>query len=88
MAHLQTLEPIISEGDIIGVRRIRPLEQIDPNKIYMVITKQGRMVKYIEQDRESETVLLLSANKRFKPIRIQNEDIINIYNVVFSGRAL
>lgn len=83
-----SMEPIINEGDIIGVRRIRPLEQIDPAKIYMVITKQGRMVKYIEQDKESETILLLSANKRFKPIRIQNEDIINIYNVVFSGRAL
>lgn len=46
------------------------------------------MVKYIEQDKENETILLLSANKRFKPITIQNDDIINIYNVVFSGRVL
>lgn len=83
-----SMEPIIYEGDIIGVRRVRPFEQIEPNKIYMVISKQGRMVKYIEQDKENETILLLSANKRFKPITIQNDDIINIYNVVFSGRVL
>ncbi len=77
-----SMEPEISNGAIIGVRRIDNWDTLNTERIYLIITSDDRMVKRIEPDMENEDILwCISPNyHRFK---IYKSDIIEIQRVCF-----
>jgi len=77
-----SMEPEISNGAIIGVKKIDNWETLNTERIYLIITHDDRMVKRIESDEENEDILwCLSTNyKRFK---IYKTDIVEIQRVCF-----
>lgn len=80
-----SMEPDIKAGDFIAVAEVERWEAVDPEKVYMVITRDDRMIKHLAVDEENEDFLwCISPNyPRFK---VYKSDILFIYRVTFHGR--
>ena len=77
-----SMEPEISNGAIIGVKKMNNWESLNTERVYMIITHDDRMIKRIEPDEEdNEVIWCVSPNyKRFKVFK---SDIIEIQRVCF-----
>lgn len=77
-----SMEPEISNGAIIGVRKMNNWESLNTERVYMIITHEDRMIRRIEPDEENnEVIWCVSPNyKRFKVFK---SDIIEIQRVCF-----
>lgn len=77
-----SMEPEISNGAIIGVRKTDNWETLNTERIYLIITRDDRMVKRIEPDNENDNILwCISPN--YHKFKIYKEDIIEIQRVCF-----
>lgn len=83
-----SMEPTVCQGDIIGVRSIDPAENIYPDKIYMVVTRDNeRMIKHIRVLPDNQEALeFFSDNPSFKPFQVPFESIHQLFRVVYVGR--
>jgi phage repressor protein C with HTH and peptisase S24 domain len=79
--------PKIKAGDIIGVNRMHQWERVEPDKIYMIVTREDRMLKRLRIDNENEDILWCVSDN-YKEFKIDKSDIINIYHVVYHGEFL
>jgi len=80
-----SMEPKVFAGDIIGVNALNRWDRIDPDRIYMIITYENRMIKHLRTDNDREDILwCISPN--FKEFPMQKEEIRTIFQVVFIGR--
>lgn len=80
-----SMEPIIHAGDIIVVDAVDCYELIDPDKIYMIITGDDRMIKHLETD-ESNPDILWCVSPNYRRFSIQKADVKRIFKVTFYGR--
>lgn len=49
--------PKIKAGDVVGVNRVNRWERVEPDKIYMIITNEERMIKRLRIDNEDDSIL-------------------------------
>ena len=65
--------PTIQEGDIVGVVQVDDLETINPQKIYLIITRDNeRMLKHIDMGKaNSPYITLASDNEMDEPFKIK-----------------
>lgn len=77
-----SMEPEVSNGAIIGVRRINNWETLNTERIYMIITKDDRMIKRIEYDIENEDILWC-VSPNYPKFKIFKADIVEIQRVCF-----
>lgn len=84
-----SMSPRINEGDIIGVDNINSWETPDPDKIYLIITNEDRMIKHLQADANDPEILwAISDNKAFDKFKILKENIKYIYRVTYRGEKL
>lgn len=82
-----SMKPEINPGDIIGVNVVDRWDRVEPDKIYMIITTDERMIKRLRIDNESDEILwCISPN--YPEFKIQKSDIRYIYQVVFHGEFM
>lgn len=82
-----SMEPLINAGDFIAVAPLERWERVDPDKVYMVITCDDRMIKHLAVDNEDDEVLwCLSPN--FRDFKIAKAEIKAIYRITFHGRIM
>ncbi len=74
--------PEVKENALIGVRKMDKWETLDTSKKYLIITRDDRMIKYIEHDEQNEDILwCISPNyKRFK---VYKSEVLEIQRVTF-----
>ena len=82
-ANGDSMMPIINDGDFIAVREVTDFDDIFYGQIYMVITAQNRMVKYVRRyaDDEDNYVILRSANQEYDDIKMAKSRILKMYIV-------
>lgn len=80
-----SMEPVIHAGDIVVVDVLDRYELIDPDKIYMIVTADDRMIKHIEMD-ESNPDILWCVSPNYRRFSILKTDIRQIFKVTFYGR--
>ncbi len=80
-----SMQPTVKEGDIVGVSHIDGLESCNPDRIYLIITRDNeRMIKRINKyDRENNCIWLVSDNPQYEPFPIYLDNIIDVYKVVW-----
>ena len=81
----RSFEPNIYAGDIIGVRFANRWDRVDPDKIYMIITHEDRMIKRLRIDND-DPELLWCVSDNYKEFKLPFSLIKSIYHVVFVGR--
>jgi len=79
--------PTIKQGDIIGVNKIERIDRVEPDKIYMIVTREERMLKRLRIDNDDETILWCVSDN-YKEFKIYKSEIISIFHVVFHGELL
>ncbi len=76
------MEPEISTGALIGVRKINNWETLNTERIYLIITQEDRMIKRIEHDEDDDTILWC-VSPNYPRFKIYKADIIEIQRVCF-----
>lgn len=79
--------PRIKAGDIIGVNRVNRWERVEPDKIYMIITNEERMLKRLRIDNENNDILWCVSDN-YHEFKIYKNEIKNIFHVVYHGELL
>lgn len=83
-----SMEPEIHSGDLIGIRKLEyySWEYIETGKIYMIITQEDRMIKYINKADDPDYIVCSSPN--YYDFKIRKADVLEIYRVIANIRAL
>ena len=82
-----SMEPVIHAGDIIVVDEVNRWDRIDPDKIYLIITKDDRMIKRLEIDDE-DTQKIWCISNNYKRFSINKSEILKLFRVTFCGRLV
>ena len=82
-----SMEPKIYAGDMIGVIKTNRWDRLDPDKTYLIITNDDRMVKHLEVD-EKDTQILWAVSENHPKFKIYVDEIKQIFRVVWSGRLV
>lgn len=85
-----SMSPTVNPGDLVGVVSVDRFERVDPECIYMIVTRDNeRMIKHIQPTPEDDPELVLSSdNPRYAPFRRLKEDILKVFKVVYIGKNL
>lgn len=77
----ESMFPLISNGDRIVIREIENLNFIYYGQIYLILTNEYRMVKYIRKhpSNDKEFVLLKSKNPDFDDIELPRKEIKRLF---------
>lgn len=85
-----SMEPIVHSGDLIGIKSIEGLSRnwnfLQTGVIYLIITHEERMIKYIEEAGDNDYIICSSPN--YKPFRVHKADILELYRVKAVARGL
>lgn len=76
-----SMEPEIHSGDIVGVNKIESLREIDPDKIYMIVTNESRMIKRCHSD-ENDDSIMWCVSPNYPAFKIKKNDICAMFHVV------
>lgn len=81
-ANGDSMEPHIHDGDWIAVREVANLNVLYYGQVYLVITNEYRLLKYLRRDEdEQHYVILRSDNKNYDDIRLPKADIRHLFIV-------
>lgn len=80
-----SMAPTINEGEIIGVRHVETYETCNPDRVYMITTRDNeRMIKRIvKYDKERGKIQLCSDNPHYSPFELDESMIIDVYKVLW-----
>ena len=85
-----SMEPIISSRDWIGIKTIDNLshswEFLQTGAIYLIITREERMIKFIEKASDEDFIVCKSPN--YSPFKIFKGDILKLYRVRACSKRL
>lgn len=85
-----SMEPIIQSGDYIGIKSIdcvcRSWDFIQTGVIYLIVTREDRMIKYIEKADDEEFIVCSSPN--YHTFKVHKSDILEIHRVKAVSRGL
>lgn len=82
-----SMEPEIKPGDFIAVSPMTSLDSVDPDKTYMIITDDDRMIKHLLAD-PSDPSILWAHSPNYPRFPIQKTAIKALYKIQFHGRIL
>jgi transcriptional regulator with XRE-family HTH domain len=77
-----SMEPEVTNGAIIGVRKMDNWESLNTERIYLIITQDDRMIKRIEHDEEDKDILWC-VSPNYPRFKVYKTDIIEIQRVCF-----
>lgn len=81
-----SMEPDIRQGDFVCIAEMDRWESIDPDKIYMIITRDDRMIKHLALDKDNKDILwCISPN--YPTFKVYKSEILAIYRITFHGRC-
>lgn len=85
-----SMEPIVSSGDWIGIKSIEGLSRswdfLQTDAIYLIITREDRMIKFIEKASDEDFIVCRSSNA--SPFKVYKGDILKLYRVKACVKSL
>ena len=81
-ANGDSMEPHINDGDWIAVREVFNFNELYYGQVYLVITEELRLLKYLRKDEDEQNyVILRSENDRYDDIRLAKSSIRSLFIV-------
>lgn len=81
-ANGDSMEPHINDGDWIAVRQVNNFNEIYYGQVYLVITEELRLLKYLRKDKDEQNyVILRSENEKYDDIRLAKTSIRHLFIV-------
>lgn len=82
-----SMKPEINPGDVVGVEALNNWDSIDPDKVYMIITSDDRMIKHLEVDDEDGEILWC-VSPNYKRFKVAKSSIKAIYRICYVGKLM
>ncbi|MEG2121486.1 MAG: S24 family peptidase [Rikenellaceae bacterium] len=79
--HGNSMKPIITNGDKIVTREINNLNDFYFGQIYLVVTENYRMLRYVRKHKDDNFIILKSANETYDDIELPKAEIIKLFIV-------
>lgn len=76
-----SMKPVIKDGSMIAIREIKSWDIIVFGQIYLVVTPEYRLLKYIRKSKDENIVILKSANEEFDDIELPKTQITKLFLV-------
>lgn len=77
-----SMAPRYKSGEIVGLKRITDREQIAYGEVYMIVTDQQRVIKYLFPGKDETKWRLKSENSELFPdFEIKSEKVIHLFQV-------
>ena len=76
-----SMTPVIISGDRIAVREIKSWDYIAFGQIYLIITSEYRLLKYIGKSDNPDFIILRSENSGYDDIEMPKKDIVKLFIV-------
>lgn len=76
-----SMEPVVMDNALLAVLPQDESESPTWGQIYVVVTNDRRVVKYVRRHNDNSLVVLKSANRDYDPIEIDRNSIIALYPV-------
>ena len=74
--------PEIADGGFIAIRPIKNLDTIFWGHIYVVVTEDYRLVKYVRRHPSDDSFIVLhSANPDYDDMEIKRKSVLNLFYV-------
>jgi len=81
-ANGDSMTPHINDGDWIAVREVFNFNELYYGQVYLVITEELRLLKYMRKDEDEQNyVILRSENDRYDDIRLAKSSIRSLFIV-------
>lgn len=81
-ANGDSMTPHINDGDWIAVREVFNFNELYYGQVYLVITEELRLLKYLRKDEDEQRYILLrSENDRYDDIRLAKSSIRSLFIV-------
>lgn len=82
-----SMQPEINPGDVVGIIQLDSWEIIDPDKVYLIITHDERMIKHLAADEEDDSILWC-LSPSYPKFQISKSDIKFLYRISFCGKLM
>jgi repressor LexA len=76
------MSPRLSPGDIIACKKLPADSFFQWNKIYVLNTNQGAIIKRVKKGFSDETLLIVSENSDFETFELKRSQVLNIAQVL------
>jgi len=73
--------PNLEPGDWVLAKAVEDLNDINPNRIYVVVLQDAVLVKKIERSPNSQNISLISLNETYPPYEIEPQQVQEIWQV-------
>lgn len=77
-----SMEPKYSSGDLVACKRMSVDTFFQWNKVYVLDTEQGPLIKRVNEGKNENTLLICSENPKYPPFQLNRSLIHNIALVV------
>ena len=82
-----SMKPDINPGDVVGLSNMDRWEMVDPDKVYLIVTRDDRMIKHLMID-ESDKEILWCISPNYPKFSIRKDEIVYIYRITFHGKLM
>lgn len=82
-----SMKPDINPGDVVGLSNMDRWEMVDPDKVYLIITRDDRMIKHLMID-ETDKDILWCISPNYPKFSIRKDEIVFIYRITFHGKLM
>lgn len=82
-----SMEPEIHAGEIVVADDVNSWDKVDPDKVYLIVTHEDRMIKHLEVDQEDDSILWC-VSPNYRRFSIMKNDIKRIFKITFHGRLI
>lgn len=82
-----SMEPEIKAGDFVAITPVDNLNRVDPDKTYMIVTEDDRMIKHLMIDNEDDSILW-AVSPNYPKFRLRKKELIAVYRINFVGKVL
>ena len=79
----ESMHPTYRSGDIVGCKRLLLSDVFyQPNKVYVLDTDQGAIIKRVKPLRGSKRLLIISDNNEYEPFELREDQVHSVALVV------
>lgn len=77
-----SMYPNYNNGDVVACRRVKEFNFVQWQKVYVLDTSQGPVIKRLAKGKDDNHLLCISDNKFYEPFEIKKDDIRGVALVV------
>lgn len=77
-----SMYPKYASGEIISLKRVMDINEIQYGQVYVVVTDENRVIKYVRKSDNDKKLLLVSENPKFDAYEVERKNVRALFLVL------